>query len=272
MRVTMVKKKLVGGASCDKCVQADKLLHDRGLLNRIDEVVWAQEGDTSSPGMRLAAQWGIDTAPFFIVADETGEPRAYASVLKFVREVSKMSQDLSHHDPSRDGAASDVTVEQVKLWAEQVDTLLPQQAMNLILERYGRACAISFSGAEDVALIELAVRSGHPFSVFSLDTGRLHPETYEFIDHVREHYGILIDLYFPEAVAVQELVRNKGLFSFYTEGHQECCSIRKVEPLRRALANYRVWATGQRRDQSPTRSNVEMLRLIRSSPALMGHC
>jgi thioredoxin-dependent adenylylsulfate APS reductase len=157
--------------------------------------------------------------------------------------------------------AGDVAAESVKRWAEQLDSALPQQAMNFILERYGRACAISFSGAEDVVLIELAVRSGYPFSVFSLDTGRLHPETYAFIDRVRAHYGIGIDLYFPEATAVQQLVRTKGLFSFYADGHQECCAIRKVEPLRRALSNYRAWITGQRRDQSPTRSNLEVLQV-----------
>ena len=110
-------------------------------------------------------------------------------------------------------------------------------------------------------LIDLAKKSGHPFSVFTLDTGRLHPETYEFIERVREHYDISIEVLFPEMVKVQDLVRNKGLFSFYEEGHSECCTIRKVEPLGRALGKYRAWLTGQRRDQSPTRNNVEIAQL-----------
>ncbi|CAI0431111.1 unnamed protein product [Linum tenue] len=113
------------------------------------------------------------------------------------------------------------------------------------------------SGAEDVALIEYAKLTGRPFRVFSLDTGRLNPETYQFFDAVEKHYGIRIEYMFPDAVEVQALVRSKGLFSFYEDGHQECCRVRKVRPLRRALKGLRAWITGQRKDQSPgTRSEV----------------
>jgi phosphoadenosine phosphosulfate reductase len=97
----------------------------------------------------------------------------------------------------------------------------------------------------------MASEIGLPFSVFSLDTGRLHPETYRFIDAVRNRYGIEIALISPEAAPLQALVKRKGLFSFYEDGHDECCGIRKVEPLRRTLATLSAWATGQRRDQSP---------------------
>jgi phosphoadenosine phosphosulfate reductase len=128
------------------------------------------------------------------------------------------------------------------------------------LERFGGDCALAFSGAEDVALIDMAVKSGSPFSVFSLDTGRLHAETYRFIERVRAHYGIEIELVSPDAAQLQPFVRKKGLFSFYEDGHQECCGVRKVEPLRRALRGYRAWMTGQRRDQSPTRTHVPVLQ------------
>ena len=91
--------------------------------------------------------------------------------------------------------------------------------------------------------------------MFTLDTGRLHPETYRFIEQVREHYGIAIEVMSPDAQKLQDLVREKGLFSFYKDGHGECCGIRKIEPLKRKLATVKAWATGQRRDQSPgTRS------------------
>ena len=124
---------------------------------------------------------------------------------------------------------------------------------------------MSFSGAEDVVLIDMAVACGVPFRVFSLDTGRLHPETHRFIEKVRTHYGITIDTYSPQAEAVQALVRAKGLFSFYEDGHKECCGIRKVEPLVRALSSLRAWITGQRRDQSPgTRADVPVIQLDRS--------
>jgi phosphoadenosine phosphosulfate reductase len=116
--------------------------------------------------------------------------------------------------------------------------------------------AISFSGAEDVVLIDIATKLRPGVQVFSLDTGRLHPQTYRFIERVRDHYNIRIDLLAPDAHDVQDLVSRKGLFSFYRDGHQECCSIRKIKPLRRHLAGLDAWITGQRRDQSITRSDV----------------
>jgi thioredoxin-dependent adenylylsulfate APS reductase len=161
---------------------------------------------------------------------------------------------------SRQPTAAVVTDKDLRNLAEQIGQSSPQEVIDWALDLYGKDCAISFSGAEDVMLIELAARSGKPFSVFSLDTGRLHPETYEFVDRVRNHYGIEIEVFWPELVSVQNLVRDKGFFSFYRDGHQECCSIRKVEPLQRALSKYRMWVTGQRRDQSPTRSSVEIIQ------------
>ena len=115
---------------------------------------------------------------------------------------------------------------------------------------------ISFSGAEDVVLIDMACNISDQVNVFSLDTGRLHPETYQFIEQVRDHYGIEIDVISPDGIAVAELVKEKGLYSFYEDGHQECCGVRKIDPLRRHLQHWNAWITGQRRDQSPTRSDV----------------
>ncbi|WZZ34672.1 hypothetical protein YC2023_018073 [Brassica napus] len=88
---------------------------------------------------------------------------------------------------------------------------------------------------QDVALIEYARLTGRPYSVFSLDTGSLNPETYRFFDEVERHYGIRIEFMFPDSVEVQGLVRNKGLFSFYEDGHQECCRVRKVDPVFQGL-------------------------------------
>jgi len=125
---------------------------------------------------------------------------------------------------------------------------------------------ISFSGAEDVVLVDFAAREaqrlGRSFNVFTPDTGRLHPETLEFIQRVREHYDVPIEAYYPNAEAVQALVREKGLFSFRTDGHQECCGIRKVEPLGRALAHVDAYITGQRKDQSPgTRAEIPVVQI-----------
>src|SRR4051812_25260459 len=142
-----------------------------------------------------------------------------------------------------------------------VDALQQEESAQLVIagafERFATdQIAISFSGAEDVVLIDIATRLRPDVRVFSLDTGRLHPETYRFIERVRDHYGIRIDLLSPDAHDVQDLVSRKGLFSFYHDGHQECCSIRKIKPLRRHLAGLDAWITGQRRDQSVTRVDV----------------
>ena len=138
----------------------------------------------------------------------------------------------------------------------------PRDILALALREYAPNLAISFSGAEDVVLVDMASKLGGTFAVFTLDTGRLHRETYEFIERVREHYGMPVEAFFPQRDAVEKLVREKGLFSFYRDGHKECCGVRKVEPLVRALKGRRGWVTGQRKDQSPgTRADVPVVQL-----------
>jgi len=138
----------------------------------------------------------------------------------------------------------------------------PKDIIGMAIKEYSGDIAISFSGAEDVVLVDMASKSGGSFRVFALDTARLHPETYQFLETVRERYGVPIDTYFPEPEAVQKLVREKGLFSFYKDGHKECCGVRKVEPLTRALKTIGAWVTGQRRDQSPgTRAEVPVVHV-----------
>lgn len=85
MHVTMVKKRLLDGHECRKCAQATEQLKSRGLWDRIDEVVEAQEGDPNSPGTQLGARLGIDTAPFFIVRDDAGE-QVYTSVMRLIQD------------------------------------------------------------------------------------------------------------------------------------------------------------------------------------------
>lgn len=145
-------------------------------------------------------------------------------------------------------------------WADELQHKTPQQIIKFALQQYPNL-AISFSGAEDVVLIDMAVKTGLPFQVFTLDTGRLPIETYEFLERVRNHYKINVEVCFPEAEAVQALVNAKGLFSFYQDNHDECCGIRKVAPLRKKLATVSAWMTGQRKDQSPnTRNSVPVVQ------------
>lgn len=259
MHITMVKKRLESGEPCRKCLRTQDLLERRGLVDRIDEVVWAIEGEPESPGWRLAEKHQVDRAPFFVVRDDDGTESVYVSALVLIRER------LSEPSPSAAPAGSNRDVARD---AETLANAAPAEIVAHALRAFGSACAIAFSGAEDVVLIDMAHKSGLPFSVITLDTGRLHPETYEFIERVREHYGIDIDVYMPEPGRVEELVRLKGLFSFYRDGHRECCDIRKVTPLARALSRYQAWMTGQRRDQSAvTRAAVP---IVQADPRFRG--
>lgn len=124
------------------------------------------------------------------------------------------------------------------------------------------ALACSFS-VEDVVIIDLLQTIAPETRIFALDTGRLNEETYEVAEAVRERYGVAIDWYFPERAAVEQLERQKGLFSFRAslENRQECCRIRKVEPLGRALAGLAGWITGLRAEQSVTRGALAPLEL-----------
>lgn len=251
MTITMIKKLLSGGEPCRKCAQAEALLRRRGLWARIDEVVIAEEDDPESPGQKLAREHGVHLAPFFL--DRTGETvTVYTSVLEL---MAKVLAPPPVGKPAVPGA-----VDPDKLCRE-LEGAAPQDVVLTALELFGKECALAFSGAEDVVLIDMAVTTRRPFSVMVLDTGRLHPETYRFIDQVREHFGIQIHVAFPDPVSVEALVREKGLFSFYRDGHEGCCGVRKVEPLRRVLRGYRAWISGQRRDQSPTRRDVPVVAL-----------
>ncbi len=136
----------------------------------------------------------------------------------------------------------------------------PQDIIAFALENFDNI-AISFSGAEDVVLVDMAWKIRKDIKVFSLDTGRLHAQTYQFFDRVRDHYGIDIEFMFPDTAQVEALVNEKGMFSFYKDGHQECCGIRKIGPLRRQLQKRDAYVTGQRRDQSPgTRAAIPVIQ------------
>jgi phosphoadenosine phosphosulfate reductase len=137
----------------------------------------------------------------------------------------------------------------------------PQDILAFALKQFDNI-TISFSGAEDVVLIDMASKIKRDIKVFSIDTGRLHPETYQFIDRIRKQYRIKIDVISPNSAEVEALVKEKGLFSFYQDGHKECCAIRKVKPLRRKLATVDAWITGQRKDQNPaTRNSVPVIQV-----------
>lgn len=150
--------------------------------------------------------------------------------------------------------------QEIETWVTQYQAQSPQSILKLAAQQFD-TLALAFSGAEDVVLIDMLHKLKlSQIQVFCLDTGRLHPETYQFLDTVRTHYQLSLEILFPEAPSIEALVKTKGLFSFYQEGHQECCQIRKVQPLQRKLSTISAWMTGQRQDQSPdTRANLPVV-------------
>tara|TARA_Y100000590_G_scaffold446391_1_gene580055 strand:- start:5203 stop:5904 length:702 start_codon:yes stop_codon:yes gene_type:complete len=134
-----------------------------------------------------------------------------------------------------------------------------EELIQCCMDQYGLKAGLACSfGMEDMVLIDIIAKLKGPITIFTLDTGRLHEETYEIMDRVRSHYGLKIKTYFPNLQQVENLVREKGFFSFKEsiENRKECCAIRKIEPLNRALNDLDAWVTGLRRDQAVTRTET----------------
>jgi phosphoadenosine phosphosulfate reductase len=127
------------------------------------------------------------------------------------------------------------------------------------------ALACSFQ-AEESVLIDMMHRLRRAdFRIFTLDTGRLNQETYDCMDALRARYGIAVEVYFPDTLKVQDMVRDRGLNLFYNslEERKLCCAVRKVEPLNRALKDLDAWMTGLRREQAATRDSVRKVEIDR---------
>lgn len=143
-----------------------------------------------------------------------------------------------------------------------IDTLIADTRATLarIAAEFSPAVFASSLAAEDMVLTDMILKAGLPIGIFSLETGRLHPETLEVLDKVKATYGAEIALYKPQPEAVDAYVAANGLNAFYdsVEMRRECCRIRKVEPLGRALAGNKAWVTGQRRAQSSTRAELHV--------------
>lgn len=127
-----------------------------------------------------------------------------------------------------------------------------------IARQYPDAVLASSLAAEDMVLTHAIYEGGFPIEVFTLDTGRLHAETLGMIDAVRDRYGRDLTIYRPDAEAADNYVKTHGAYAFYESLalRKSCCQIRKVEPLKRALANRGAWITGQRRAQAATRGEL----------------
>lgn len=136
------------------------------------------------------------------------------------------------------------------------------ERLESIASRFYRARFASSLAAEDMVITDAILRGSAALRagirVFTLATGRLHAETLAMLDEVKAHYGYEIERFTPDAEAVENYVRKHGMNAFYdsVELRKECCGIRKVEPLNRALSHADAWLTGQRREQAVTRAEL----------------
>ncbi len=132
----------------------------------------------------------------------------------------------------------------------------PEKVLQFFLKEYKSKIALSSSmGAEDQVLTKMVTDIDPDTRIFTLDTGRVFPETYELISETNKKYNIRIEVFFPDYKQVQKMVKEKGINLFYksVENRKLCCHIRKIEPLKRAFEGLDVWICGLRKDQSVTR-------------------
>lgn len=129
------------------------------------------------------------------------------------------------------------------------------------LDNFKNVALSSSLAAEDQVLTDILLKKDKNASIFTLDTGRLHPETYDVMDATNLKYGIKIDVFFPDNENVQKLYKTQGVNGYYEsiENRKNCCNIRKIEPLKRALKDVEVWVTGLRASQSVTRTDMPLV-------------
>lgn len=138
----------------------------------------------------------------------------------------------------------------------------PQEVLYYFMGKYGCRLALSSSlSIEDQTLADIMLKIDHNVRIFTLDTGRLFPETYRLIDDTNQHYNIKMELFCPQTEALQDFIRTYGINPFYDgiEKRHACCQVRKLEPLSRAFKGLDAWVCGLRRSQSVTRSDMQLV-------------
>ena len=157
--------------------------------------------------------------------------------------------------------------DRIKQLNEKSAGLKAQEIIKLAFAEFsGRIRFATSLGEEDQVLIDIIAKVAPSLEVFTLDTGRLFPETYDLIAKTQKRYPMPLKIYYPDTKAAEEMVTSKGINLFYdsVENRKFCCGIRKVEPLRRALSNVDAWMTGLRREQAVTRASLEVFALVTS--------
>lgn len=150
-------------------------------------------------------------------------------------------------------------IEELNHWFEKSE---PEEILKHFMEIYGGRIALSSSlSIEDQALTDMILKINPEAQVFTLDTGRLFPETYQLIDKTNLHYNIKMEVFCPQTEALQQFVKELGVNPFYEsiEKRHACCEVRKLEPLRRAFTTLDAWICGLRKEQSVTRKDMKRI-------------
>lgn len=143
---------------------------------------------------------------------------------------------------------------------QQFSDKSPEELLSYFLNKYKERVALASSlGLEDQVLTDMILKLDHSARIFTIDTGRLMPETYSLIDKTNMKYNIKQEVYFPANEPVESYVKKNGINAFYesVEKRKQCCNVRKIQPLLRALSTLDVWICGLRQEQSVTRTGVK---------------
>jgi phosphoadenosine phosphosulfate reductase len=150
----------------------------------------------------------------------------------------------------------------IEAWNKKFENKSPEELLEFFLNEFKGTIALSSSlSIEDQVLTEMVLSIDSEARIFTLDTGRLFPETYDLIDRTSKKYKKNIEVYFPESRDVEVMVKDKGINLFYSsiENRKFCCEIRKLRPLSRAMKSLDAWITGLRREQSVTRVDMKVI-------------
>jgi len=168
-------------------------------------------------------------------------------------------------------------IEQISEYNKRFVNAAPTEVLTFFLNEYRGRIAFSTSlSAEDQVIIQMLAAIDLSVFIFTLDTGRMFQEMYDLLELTIQKYKVSIKVYFPDAAAIEEMVNQKGINLFYesVENRKQCCHIRKIEPMHRAMRGMDVWISGLRRSQSVTRKAVELVewdeanRMIKVNPLI----
>lgn len=164
-------------------------------------------------------------------------------------------------------------IEKFELFFSESNT---SNLIKYIIENHKNVAFSSSLGAEDQVITDMIFKVDKKTKVFTLDTGRLHSETYKVLDATNLKYGVKLEVYFPKFESVENLYKTQGVNGHFEsiENRKNCCNIRKIEPLKRALEGVDIWITGLRASQSVTRNSMkavewdENFKVIKINPLL----